>query len=99
MDIIIPLLAVLGGLIIGIGAGYYSRKVINRKRIGEAKEEAVQVVETARDESRALLIEAKEDALKLRSEGEAEIRVQRTELNRSDQRLANREENLDRRAD
>lgn len=99
MDIIIPLLAVLGGLIVGIGAGYYGRKVINRRRIGDANVEAVQIVETARDESRALLIEAKEDALKLRSEGESEVRIQRAELNRSDQRLSNREENLDRRAD
>ncbi len=99
MDIIIPLLAVLGGLIIGAGAGYYGRRVINRKRIGEANAEAAQLLDGARDESRALVIEAKEESLKLRSEGEAEIRAQRTELNRSDQRLANREENLDRRAD
>ena len=76
MDVIIPLLAVLGGLIIGAGAGYTGRKVINRKRIGEASAESVRIVDTANEESRAILLGAKEDSLRLRSEGEAEIREQ-----------------------
>ena len=98
MDVIVPLLAVLGGLIIGAGAGYYGRKAINRKRIGEASAESVHILDAAREQSRAVLLEAKEDALKQRSEDETEIRAQRAELNRSDRRLANREENLDNRA-
>ena len=98
MDVIIPLLAVLGGLIIGAGAGYTGRKVINRKRIGEASAESVRIVDGANEESRAILLEAKEDSLRLRSEGEAEIREQRAELSTSNHRLANREENLDRRS-
>ena len=81
MDVIVPLLAVLGGLIIGAGAGYYGRIVINRKRIGEAGAESIHIVDAAKEQSRALLIETKEDALKLRSEGETEIREQRAELN------------------
>ena len=109
MDVIIPLLAVLGGLIIGAGAGYYGQKAINRKRIGEANAESIHIVDAASEQSRAILVEAseqsrailveaKENALKQRSEDETEIRAQRAELNRSDRRLANREENLDHRA-
>ena len=109
MDVIIPLLAVLGGLIIGAGAGYYGQKAINRKRIGEANAESIHIVDAAseqsrailveaNEQSRAILVEAKENALKQRSEDETEIRAQRAELNRSDRRLASREENLDHRA-
>jgi len=98
VDVIIPLLAVLGGLTIGAGAGYYGRKAINRKRIGEANAESIHIVDAAKEQSRGILIEAKEDALKQRTEDETEIRAQRAELSRADHRLANREENLDGRA-
>ena len=97
MEFIIALLAVLGGLAIGAGAGYYGRSLVSQKRIGQAQSESTRIVEDAREQSRAILIEAKEESLELRKEGESEIREQRSELKRSERRLANREENLERR--
>lgn len=97
MELIIALLAVLGGLAIGAGTGYYGRSLVSKKRIGQAETESTRIVEDAREQQRTILIEAKEQALELRKEGEAELRDQRSENKRFERRLANREENLERR--
>ena len=97
MEFIIALLAVLGGLAIGAGAGYYGRSLVSKKRIGQAEFASTRIVEDAKEQSRAILIEAKEESLELRREGESEIREQRSEMKRSERRLANREENLEHR--
>ena len=56
------------------------------------------MLEDAREQTRAILLEAKEEALKSRSAGEAELRERRSELQRTEQRLSHREENLEGRA-
>ena len=91
-------LAILGGLVIGVIAGFWGRRVVSAKHVGEAESESKRLVDAAREESRELIVEAREESLTLRSEGETEIRERRAELNRSESRLSNREENLDRRS-
>ena len=95
---IVAPLAVLGGLVIGVLAGFWGRRVVSANRVGEAETESQRLVDVAKEESRGIVVEAREEALKLRSEGETEIRERRSDLNRSEQRLSNREENLDRRS-
>ena len=73
MEFIIALLAVLGGLAIGAGAGYYGRSLVSKKRIGQAEFASTRIVEDAKEQSRAILIEAKEESLELRREGESEV--------------------------
>lgn len=99
MDILyIAILAVLGGLIVGGIGGYLGRRVTNSKRYDEAQSEAARLLEEATKQQRAVLIEAKEEALKIRSAGESEIREGRSELQRMERRLSNREENVEGRA-
>ena len=99
MDILyIAILAVLGGLIVGGIGGYLGRRVTNSKRYDEAQSEAARLLEEANKQQRAVLIEAKEEALKIRSAGESELREGRSELQRMERRLSNREENVEGRA-
>ena len=98
MESIIALLAVLIGLSVGVGAGFYGRRLVSAKRIDNAHVEADQIVEVARSEAQTLVIEAKEETLKLRDEWESEQRDHRSELKRSERRLRKRDENLDKRA-
>ena len=98
MDFVIAILAVLIGLSAGAGAGYYGRRLVSGKRVDGARQEAEQILETARESSRTIIIEAKEESLKLRSEWETELREQRAEIKSSERRLGNREENLEKRA-
>ena len=55
-------------------------------------------MESARDEGRAIVIESKEEAIRLRSEWEDELRERRAEITKTERRLGRREENLEKRA-
>lgn len=99
MEIVIAaIIAVLIGLIIGAVGYYLVRKIIGGRRYAEAQSEAAKVLEDANEQKRATLLEAKEEALKFRSEAEAELRERRSEVNRIERRVSNREENVERRA-
>jgi len=95
---IIAILAVLVGLGIGAIVGYLGLRGLTGKRRQEAQHDATQVLDEAREAERRILLDAKEEAFKVRSEHEGEVRERRTEIQRTEQRLANREENVDRRA-
>ena len=98
MDIAITILAVLIGLITGALIGYVVKRLVTGRRYEAAKQEASGVLSEAQDQRRALLLEAKEEGLRIRSGAENELRERRTELQNYERRLANREENADRRA-
>ena len=98
MDYVIALLAVLIGLSVGAGAGYYGRRLVSSRRVDGAHIEAAQIVESAREQSRTIVIEAKEEALTLRTDWESELRGQRSEHKRVERRLGKREENLEKRS-
>ena len=66
MESIIALLAVLIGLSVGAGAGFYGRRLVSARRINSAQVEADQIVEAARSEAQTLVIETKEETLQLR---------------------------------
>ena len=94
---LLTILAVLGGLVVGASLGYFGRTWILGRRREAARSEAEALLDAAREEKRDLLLEAKEEALQTRSTAEAEIRERRSELGRTERRLANREENSERR--
>ncbi len=99
MDIVITaIIAVLGGLIVGVVGGLWGRRLISGSQLAAAESDASRVLEDAKEQQRALLIEAKEESLKLRSTGENELRERRSEQQRNERRVVNREENVERRA-
>ena len=51
MEFVIALLAVLIGLSVGSGAGYYGRRLVSAKRIDSAQTEAERILEAAREQS------------------------------------------------
>ncbi|CAI8037675.1 Ribonuclease Y [Geodia barretti] len=95
---IFSILAVLIGLSIGALGGYFGRGLLQKKSYAAAQSEAAQILEDVADERRAIIIEGKEEALKFRTDAEAEIRERRSEVQRTEQRIANRQENVERRA-
>jgi ribonuclease Y len=95
---IVAILAVLIGLSIGAVGGYLGRRIIYGRRLAAAQSEAEHVLEDAEEQKRTILVEAKEESLKFRSEAESEIRERRAEVQRMERRMSNREENVERRA-
>ena len=96
--LVVTILAVLIGLGLGVVGGYFGRMLLFDRRYEAAKRQASAVLEDAREKERSLLIEAREEALKVRSAGEAELKERRAEQQHLERRLANKEENADRRA-
>ena len=99
MEALIIVLAVLVALGIGGTAGFFFRASIVGKRAKHAGEEASWIIEEAEEQRKAVLLEAKEDALGMRTSAEAELRERRSEFQQQERRSANREENLERRSD
>ncbi|MCE2500082.1 MAG: ribonuclease Y [Dehalococcoidia bacterium] len=98
--IILVVLAV-AGLATGVAAVVWlllsTKKGDNR--LQHSLEEAANTVTQAEDEKRTILLEAQEEALKIREAGDREIQEQRRELNRMERRHIQREEQLDRKVE
>lgn len=80
--------------------GYFLRKYVAEAKIGSAEQEAKRLVEDAQKASEAkkreTLLEAKEEAHRMRHDMEKESRERRIELQKIEKRLLQREETLDR---
>ena len=99
-------IAIIIAIIILIVIGFIQRAMINKaskNRIESLQKEAEGVLEDAKKESEALkkevILEAKEEAHKLRNDLEKESRERRSELQRLERRLLQREESLDKKSD
>ena len=97
LNTIITIIAVLIGLGAGALVGFYWKKIVNRRRLQEAHEDAELLKSEALERKRAIIIEAKEESLRIRTVTESEQREQRSEIKDSERRLSKREEQLDRR--
>jgi len=90
--ILVVVLGVLGGL--GIGWMLSRRGV--RSHVDEMETATAARVAEAEAKQKELLLEAKEEALKIRTAAEADIRSQRGDLKAEQNRLRQKEESLDR---
>lgn len=89
--------------LIALLLGYLLRRTIAEARISSAEVAARKILEEARKEAEArqreVIVEAKDEAFRLKREAEKEIRDQRADLQRQERRLAQREENLERKTE
>ncbi len=89
--------------VVGIAAGYIVRKTVGESKIKSAEAEAARIVEEATKNTDAIrkeaMLEAKDEAYKIRSEAEAEVKERRAEQQRSEKRLIQKEEALDRKTE
>ncbi len=98
-----PMATVLIGVIVAVIAfiaGYIVRKSSAEKAIGSAEQQAKNIVLDAESKSETIKkeieIEAKEEAHRMRSEVEKEVRDRRSEVQRQEKRLLQKEESVDR---
>lgn len=90
----------LVALVVGLFVGYILRKSIGEKEIGSAEQKAQNILldaeNSAENVKKEKILEAKEEAHKLRSDVEKEIRDRRNEINKTEKRIQGKEENIDR---
>ena len=100
MDSILP--AILA-LVIGLAAGaggiflWYSR--LSKERLVQSEAAAQLQLEQAKNEHQQLLLTAREEAQRLREEGETELRAGRSVLQKQEERIVRKEETLERKLD
>ncbi|MBE6703980.1 MAG: ribonuclease Y [Ruminococcaceae bacterium] len=87
------------GAALGVLIGYAYRKKIGEAKIKSAEDEAKRILDEALKNSetkkKEALIEAKEEALKLKNEAEREAKERRNEVARLEKRAQQKEETLD----
>ncbi|OOO00138.1 MAG: ribonuclease Y [Epulopiscium sp. Nele67-Bin004] len=103
------IICAIASLIIGSLIGFLYRKNIIEKQLGiaesiiqSAEQKATTIIEDATklgdSKKRELLLEAKEENIKLKNETEQEAKERRTELQQLEKRLLNKEESIDKRS-
>jgi len=99
----ITIIAAVSALVVGILAGFLTRRVIAERKIGGAETKAKQILKdaekTAETKKKEALLEAKDEIHKSRTEFEREIKDRRSEMNRQERRVQQKEEALDKKAE
>ena len=89
-------LALVVGLAAGYGISFFVYTTNSKNRILQNETEARLQLEAARSEQKEIILNAKDEALRLRNEAEVQIREVRGSVAKQEERLQRKEENLDR---
>ena len=102
-NIVLPIAAFLIGAIVFFLVGIGYRKKVAEREIGNAETEARRIINEAiksgENKKREMLVEAKEEIHKSRTENEKEIKERRSDLQKQERRLQQKEESLDKKLD
>ncbi len=93
--VLVALVAVAGGLVLG----FLARGLWAAQSIKAAQERAARIVAEARTQQKELIIQAKDEQVRLQRETEEEARAKRADLASLERRLLQRDEQLDQRTD
>ncbi len=98
MPVAIAVGVISGVLALAVGAllGYTLKVRVGRGQVEAAERDAARILADAETKQRETLLEAKEEAIRLRSQAETELKGRRDEILRLEQRVASKEENHDR---
>ena len=103
LQIILIVLGVLVAALIGFAVGVVYRKRVGEREIGSAEAEATRIINEAirsgENRKKEMLLEAKDEIHKSRTEHDKEVKERRAELSKQERRLQQKEESLDKKAD
>ena len=107
MDLILAIVLIVVSAVVGIGLGFVSgmtyRKKFAEREIGSAEAEATRIINEAirggEAKKKELLLEAKDEIHKSRTEHEKEVKERRAELSKQEHRLEQKENALDKKTE
>ena len=99
MDAIVVAGAAVIAAAVGAAVGFVARGILASQTIKSAQDKAARIVAEARTQQKDMILEAKDEKLRLGREAEQEARAKRSELQSLERRLLSRDEQLDQRAD
>ena len=94
--IIAIIAGLFGVLFVGVTGGAFLQQRITQRRIAAAESSAGRILSDAERQQKELLLQAKEETIRLRNQTEEELRERRAEIYRLEQRLNHKEESFDR---
>ncbi|MDO4611397.1 MAG: ribonuclease Y [Candidatus Saccharibacteria bacterium] len=95
MEIIIPIIAAMAGVVCGVGGIF----AYNKRKENGGKNKADDLVRKAKHEASEIVLSAKKEAAKIAEKGQNEENERRRELKKTENRLAERENTLDAKLD
>ena len=99
METAVVATAVLVAALVGVCIGFLARGLVANQAVKGAQDKHDRIVAEARAQQKELILEAKDEKLRLTREAEAEARAKRAELAGLESRLLARDEQLDLRSD
>ena len=99
MDPVLVAVVAIAATAVGVVLGFVVRSTFASRAMKEADEKAALIIEKARSQQKDLILEAKEEKIRLQREAEDEARAKRSELSNIERRVLQRDEQLDQRAD
>ena len=101
--ILFIVIGIVVGLAIGFGIGIAYRKKVAEREIGSAETEATRLINEAirsgENRKKEMLLEAKDEIHKSRTEHEKEVKERRAELSKQERRLEQKEATLDKKTE
>ena len=98
MELVVAVAAVVAA-VVGVAVGFVARGMWSSQTVKSAQDKAARIVAEARTQQKDMILEAKDEKLRLGREAEDEARTKRTELQNLERRLLARDEQMDQRAD
>jgi ribonuclease Y len=99
MDPVLVAVVAIAATAVGVMVGFVVRSTFASRAMKDADEKAALIIEKARSQQKDLILEAKEEKIRLQREAEDEARAKRNELSNLERRVLQRDEQLDQRAD
>ena len=103
LAIVLIVLALAVGIGVGIGIGIAVRKKVAEREIGSAEAEATRLINEAirsgESRKKEMLLEAKDEIHRSRTEHEKEVKERRAELSKQERRLEQKEATLDKKTE
>ena len=95
LSLFVGLVALVGG---GV-AGFFLGKTIVEQRLRVAEKDAEKLLAKAEAEQKEIILQGTQEAMRLRSQADSEVRERRQEVQRQERRIAQKEEQLDRKVE
>lgn len=99
MNDVIAVAVVLLSIAGGLAAGFVARGIVAAQSVKAAQDKAGRIVAEARAQQKELILQAKEEQVRLQRELDDEGRAKRADLTNLERRLLQRDEQLDQRTD
>jgi ribonuclease Y len=103
MSVVLTIIIAIVAIGAGVLLGFYLRKNFGEKQLDNARESAGRIVADAEKQAETLrkeaLLEAKDEVFRLRADAEVEAKERRKEITNLENRLLQREESIERRAE